>query len=79
MFSSSLIEEKVTHAQYVYAAGKSKRKPRKSSLLHAANCRLSDTEPELLYLGAESLKRLSVAEDALQNTKQVSRLSGRVV
>ena len=30
--------------------------------------RLSDTE--LLYLPAESIKRLSIADDTLQNTKQ---------
>ena len=38
-----LIEEEVMCAQYVFAAGKSKRKPRKSSMLRAANRRLSDT------------------------------------
>ena len=39
---NSLIEEEVTHAQYVFAAGKSKRKPRKSSMLRAANRRLTN-------------------------------------
>eukprot|EP01083_Nonionella_stella_P234795 826244_1 len=66
----SLIEEEVTRAHYAFASGTSKRKPRKSSMLRATNRRLSDTE--LLYLAAESLKRLSIAENTLQNTKQVS-------
>ena len=65
-----LVEEEVTRAQYAFASGTSKRKPRKSSMLRDANRRLSDTE--LLYLAAESMKRLSMAEDTLQNTKQVS-------
>lgn len=38
-----------------------KRKPRKSSMLRSANRRLSDTE--LLYLAAESMKRLFIAKD----------------
>ena len=54
----------------MFASGTSKRKPRKSSMLSDVNRRLSDTE--LLYLAAESMKRLSMAEDTLQNTKQVS-------
>ena len=38
-----LVEEEVTRAQYAFASGTSKRKPRKSSLLRDANRRLSDT------------------------------------
>jgi len=69
---NSLVEEEVTRAQYLFASGTSKRKPRKSSMLRDVNRRLSDTE--LLYLAAESMKRLSIAEDTLQNTKKVSIL-----
>ena len=55
----SLIEEEVTRAQYAFASGSSKRKPRKSSILRASNRRLSDTE--MLYVAAESVRRLSIA------------------
>ena len=55
----SLIEEEVTRAQYVFASGTSKRQPRKSSILRASDRRLSDTQ--MLYMAAESLKRLSIA------------------
>ena len=39
-----LWEEEVTRAQDVVAAGKQKRRPRKSSIFHSANRRFSDTE-----------------------------------
>ena len=61
-----LIEDEVTRAQYVFASGTSRRQPRKSSMLRAANRRLSDTE--MLFLAAESMKRISITEDT--NIKQ---------
>ena len=65
-----LIEDEVTRAQYVFASGTNKRQPRKSSMLRAANRRLSDTE--MLFLAAESMKRLSITE----NIKRVSISEG---
>ena len=59
----SLIEEEVTRAQYVFASGTSKRQPRKSSILRASDRRLSDTQ--MLYVAAESLKRLSIAGNSV--------------
>ena len=47
---NSLIEEEVMCAQYVFAAGKSKRKPRKSSMLLAAIRCLSDTNYCYIWL-----------------------------
>ena len=55
----SLVEDEVTRAQYAFACGKSKRKPRTSSILRTSNHRLSDTT--LLYMSAESVRRLSIA------------------
>ena len=44
----------------MFASGTSKRQPRKSSILRASDRRrLSDTQ--MLYVAAESLKRLSIA------------------
>jgi len=65
-----LIEDEVTRAQYVFASGTNKRQPRKSSMLRAANRRLSDTE--MLFLAAESMKRLSLSMTEDTNIKQVS-------
>ena len=56
---NSFIEEEVTNAQYVFASGTTKQQPRKSSILRTSNRRLSDTE--LLYMAADSMKRLSIA------------------
>lgn len=58
---NSLWEEEVTRAQDVFAAGKQRRRPRKSSIFRIANRRQSDTE--MLYLAAESVKRLSVSKE----------------
>lgn len=65
----SLQGDEVTRAQNVYASVTRKMQPRKSSMLRAANHRLSDTE--MLYLAAESVRRLSIAEDT-QKMKRVS-------
>jgi len=69
-----LVEDEVTRAQYVFASGTNKRQPRKSSMLRATNRRLSDTE--MLFLAAESMKRLSIAELNTTTTKQVSISEG---
>jgi len=58
----SLIEEEVTRGQDLFASFRRKKQPRKSSMLRASNRRLSDTE--MLFLAAESVRRLSIAEDA---------------
>lgn len=54
-----LLEEEVTRAQAVFASRKSRRQPRKSSMLRATNRRVSDTE--MLYLVAESVRRFTVS------------------
>jgi len=58
-FFSSFLEEEVTRAQYVFATWTSERLSRKSSMLRAANHRLSDAS--IYHLAAENVKRLSLA------------------
>ena len=58
---NSLWEEEVTRAHDVFVAGKYRRRPRKSSIFRSANRRFSDAE--MLYLAAESVKRLSISKD----------------
>ena len=50
-----LKEEELERAHQVLVAGKKRMQPRKSTILRAANRRLSDTE--MLYLDAESVRR----------------------
>ena len=64
----SLWEEEVARAQDVFAAGRRRRQPRKSSIWRTTNRRLSGTE--MFYLAAE--KRLSVASSADVCTKRLS-------
>lgn len=56
----SLRGEELTRAKEVFASGKGKMKPRKSSVLRSASKRLSSTD--LIYLAAESVRRLSVSD-----------------
>ena len=70
-----LKEEELERAHQVLVAGKKRMQPRKSSILRAANRRLSDTE--MLYLAAESVRRLSILEP-LDGTKIVSIAEGNV-
>ena len=57
-FFSSFLEEEITRAQYVFATRTSERLSRKSSMLRAANHRLSDAS--ICHLAAENVKRLSL-------------------
>ena len=68
-FFSSFLEEEVTRAQYVFASRTSKRLSRKSSMLRAANHRLSDAS--IYHLAAENVKRLSIV-DASETMKRLS-------
>jgi len=65
----TLVDDEVTCAQHAFAPRIHRMQPRKSSMLRAANRRLSDTE--ILHQAAESIKRFSITEDS-QNIKRVT-------
>lgn len=78
----TLLEEEIKRAQDVFAAGKRKRKPRKSSIWRANTRGVSATE--MVYFAAskrlsvasvdigQSLKRLSVASDMGESVKSIA-------
>lgn len=56
---NSLREEEVARAQNMFTSRKRRMQPRRSSMLRAANRRLSDTQ--MLFLAAESVRRFSIS------------------
>lgn len=60
----NLLDEEVSYARTLAASRKSVCRQRKSSILRAANRRISDTE--LLYLGAQSVRRSTLLRQGCQ-------------
>ncbi len=71
-----LWKEEVKRAHDVFVSRQKKMRARRSSVLRASGRRLSDTE--MLYLAAESIKRLSSYEDA-ENMKREPSIAEDIV
>ena len=71
-----LWKEEVKRAHDVFVSRQKKMRARRSLVLHASGRRLSDTE--MLYLAAESVKRLSSYEDA-ENMKREPSIAKDIV